>query len=91
MVATHRLQYAAKIGRDLVLKVRDRCLSAGTPGCWKYMSQVTMLGLSFGAHVASQVSKELYQRTGQKVGKLIGETLNWLLFGSFMEVNRINY
>lgn len=72
MVLTHRLQYAAKIARDLVLKVRDHCLTAGTQGCWKDMSQVTMLGLSFGAHVASQVCKELYQRTGQKVGKLIG-------------------
>lgn len=72
MVVTHRLQYAAKIARDLILKVHDHCLKHETPGCWKDMSQLTLLGLSFGAHVASQVSKELYQRTGQKVGKLIG-------------------
>lgn len=72
MVLTHRLQYAAKIARDFILKIRDRCLTTGTHGCWKDMSQVTMLGLSFGAHVASQVCVDLYQRTGQKVGKLIG-------------------
>lgn len=73
MVKSHRLQYAAKIARDLILKVRDLCHKTETQGCWKDMSQVTVLGLSFGAHIASQVCIDLYQRTGQKVGKLIGE------------------
>lgn len=72
MVLTHRLQYAAKIARDFILMIRDRCVKKETAGCWKDMSQVTLLGLSFGAHVASQVCVDLHQRTGQKVGKLIG-------------------
>lgn len=44
MVKSHRLQYAAKVTRDLVLGVREQCLENETPGCLKNMSQVTVLG-----------------------------------------------
>lgn len=44
MVKTHRLQYAAKVVRDLVLGVREQCIQNETPGCLKNMSQVTQLG-----------------------------------------------
>lgn len=72
MVKTHRLQFTAKLARDLVLSVRDQCLKDETPGCMKDMSQVTMLGFSFGAHIASQACRNLHTSTEQKVGKLIG-------------------
>lgn len=73
MVQSHRLQYAAKVARDLILGIRKECLANETPGCLKKMSQITMLGFSFGAHVASQACKNVYESTGEKVGKLIGE------------------
>lgn len=72
MVQTHRLEYAAKIARDFILMIRDHCIKTETNGCWKDMSKMTVLGFSFGAHVASLTCVDLYQRTGQKVGKLIG-------------------
>lgn len=73
LLKSHRLQYAAKIVRDLVLNIRVRCKSLiRTNACWKDMSKVTVVGFSLGAHVASQICKDLYQRTGEKVGKLIG-------------------
>lgn len=75
MVQNHRLQYAAKVARDFVLSIREECIKNGSPGCLSKMSKLTVLGLSFGAHVASQTCKNLYQSTGEKVGKLIGEQL----------------
>lgn len=75
MLKSNRLQYTAKLARNLVLNIRDRCLTMGTGGCWKHMSQVTVVGFSFGAHIASRICIDLYERTGEKVGKLIGETL----------------
>lgn len=72
MVKTHRLQYAAKVARDLVLGVREQCIQNENPGCLKNMSQVTMLGFSFGAHIASQACINLFTSTGEKVGKLYG-------------------
>lgn len=76
MVKSHRLQFTTKLARDLVLNLREQCLQDETPGCLKDMSQVTMLGFSFGAHIASQTCRNLYKSTGQKVGKLIGKMTN---------------
>lgn len=75
MVKTHRLQYVAKVARNLILNVRDRCMKNGAPGCLRNMSQITMLGFSFGAHIASQTCINLFQKTGEKVGKLIGKKI----------------
>lgn len=72
-VKTHRLQYAAKVARDLVLGIRDRCHKLGGIDCWHDMSKVTVVGFSLGAHVASQACINVFESTGEKVGKLIGE------------------
>lgn len=76
MLKSKRLQYAAKVARNLVLNIRERCewlRIFGTNDCWSHMSQVTVVGFSFGAHIASRICIDLFQRTGEKVGKLIGE------------------
>lgn len=72
MVRSKRSLYAAKVASDLILNIRDHCVQNGKFGCWVYMSKVTVLGFSFGAHIASQVCINLYKKSGQKVGKLIG-------------------
>lgn len=72
LVKSHRLQYAAKVARDLVVKIRDRCDKMGISGCSQFMSAVTVVGYSLGAHVASQTCIYLNESTGEKVGKLIG-------------------
>lgn len=72
MVRSKRSLYAAKVASDLVINIRNDCIKNGHFGCWVYMSQVTVLGFSFGAHIASQLCINLYKKTGQKVGKLIG-------------------
>lgn len=73
MVKSHRSLYAAKVASDLVFNIRDRCIKNGTNGCWKDISQLTVVGFSLGAHVASQICINLYESIGEKVGKLIGE------------------
>lgn len=77
MVRSRRSLYAAKVASDLVLNIRDHCIQNGKFGCWVYMSKVTVLGFSFGAHIASQICINVYKKSGQKVGKLIGESLTW--------------
>lgn len=72
MVEDHRMQFVAKLTRDLVVDVRDQCVKNGVPGCLRNLSQITMLGFSLGAHIASQACVYLYQKTGEKVGKLFG-------------------
>lgn len=74
ILRSERLQQAADLASDLIVSVRDRCFKMGTFGCWGYMSKATLLGFSFGAHVASQICIDLYKKTGQKVGKYIGKT-----------------
>lgn len=74
-VKSHRLQYAAKVARDLVLNVRHHCIQMGGIDCWKDMSKLTVVGFSLGAHIASQTCINLFEFTGEKVGKLIGEQL----------------
>lgn len=72
MVRSYRSLYAAKVASDLVVNIRNHCIKSGQFGCWVYMSKVTVIGFSFGAHIASQLCKNLYKKTGQKVGRLIG-------------------
>lgn len=74
MLRAQRLQQAADIASELIVSVRDRCFKSGTFGCWGFMSKVTLLGFSFGAHVANQICVDLYKKTGQKVGKYVGKT-----------------
>lgn len=86
-VKSHRLQYAAKVARDLVLNVRNYCISEmGGIDCWKDMSKLTVVGFSLGAHIGSQTCINLYECTGEKVGKLIGEqlTLICLVYSSLL-------
>ncbi|XP_031617560.1 phospholipase A1 2-like [Contarinia nasturtii] len=66
MVQTNRLEFVAKEVRDLVLSVRD------LKGSIKSISQIVMVGFSFGAHIASRACRYLTAKTGEKVKKLIG-------------------
>lgn len=75
MIKTHRLQYAAKVGRDLVMGIRLHCIKIGTNDCWVPMFEYTVLGFSFGAYIASQICNDLYKFTKERVGKLIGENV----------------
>lgn len=75
MVKSHRALYAANIASVLISNVRDRCIQTETNGCWKHLSEVTVVGFSLGAHVASQICINLYEEVGEKVGKLIGKKL----------------
>lgn len=89
MIKSHRLQYAAKVGRDLVLNLRLHCIELGYVECWKPMSELTVLGFSFGAYIASQMCDDLYKSTREKVGKLIGEKVI-RSFHSLIELIKIN-
>lgn len=84
MVKSHRSQHAARVASDLVLNIRNRCIETIGVGCWVYMSQITVVGFSLGAHVASQFCINLHKQTGQKVGKLIGKKLDFS-FDSYIE------
>lgn len=61
IVETKRFEFVAKEARDLVLKIK-----------LDDMEKVTVVGFSFGAHIASKTCRYLFQKTNQKVGKLIG-------------------
>lgn len=49
MLKTKRLDFVAKEARDLVLNVRDLCSWSGKSDCFSSMSDVEILGFSFGA------------------------------------------
>lgn len=74
MVESHRLQFTAKIARNLVIKIREQCFQNEIPGCMENTQpeKITMLGFSFGAHIASQACRDIFKSTNKKVGKLIG-------------------
>lgn len=72
IVKSGRSLDSAKVASDLVINIRNNCIKNGHFGCWVYMSQVTVVGYSLGAHIASQICINLYKKTGQKVGKLVG-------------------
>ncbi|XP_031635211.1 uncharacterized protein LOC116348367 isoform X2 [Contarinia nasturtii] len=71
MVTTNRLEYVAKLARDLVLGVREKCVQSNRKSCLKSLSQVDVSGFSFGAHVAGRTCEFLYQKTGQRVRMLL--------------------
>lgn len=73
IVKSQRAVHTARVASDLISNIRDHCVKSGSFGCWVYMSKVTVVGYSLGAHIASQICVNLYKNTGQKVGKLIGE------------------
>lgn len=72
LVTSGRLKHGANVASTFILKIRDHCRKAGVHQCLK-MSQLTVLGFSMGAHIAAEICVELYVRTGQEVGKLIGK------------------
>lgn len=75
IVKSQRSLHSAKVASNLILNIRDHCVKSGSFGCWVYMSKITVVGYSLGAHIASQICINLYKNSGQKVGKLIGEEL----------------
>lgn len=58
----------------MVIQIREKCLQNETPGCMENTQpeKIIMLGFSFGAHIASEACRNIFKRTGKKVGKLIG-------------------
>ncbi|XP_031617562.1 phospholipase A1 2-like [Contarinia nasturtii] len=66
MVQTNRFIFVAKQARDLVLSVRN------LKGNIKSMSQIVMVGFSFGAHIAAIACRYLTAKTKEKVKILIG-------------------
>lgn len=72
MVKTKRIEFVAKQARDLVLRVRNECYETGKSSCINYLSQVDVVGFSFGAHIGSHTCKFLFEKTGQKVRMLLG-------------------
>lgn len=72
MVSTRRLEFVAKQARDLVLNVREICLESRKANCLKNMSQVEVIGFSFGAHIGAHTCKFLYEKTNEKVKLLLG-------------------
>ncbi|XP_031628482.1 uncharacterized protein LOC116344188 [Contarinia nasturtii] len=73
MVATRRLEYAAKMTRDLLLGVRQNCLNIKwyKRSCLKHLSQVDVTGFGFGAHIASRTCQYLFEKTSEKVRLLL--------------------
>ncbi|XP_031639023.1 uncharacterized protein LOC116351105 [Contarinia nasturtii] len=70
LVATNRLEYVAKMARDLVLNVRYQ--SYFTAGNYiLHMSRVDVTGFSFGAHIAGRTAEYLLKKTSGKVRMLL--------------------
>ncbi|XP_031628884.1 uncharacterized protein LOC116344472 [Contarinia nasturtii] len=70
LVATNRLEYVAKMARDLVLNVRNQSQSSAGDNIL-HMSRVDVTGFSFGAHIAGRTAEYLLSKTGEKVRMLL--------------------
>lgn len=73
MVSDRRLDFVAKMARNLVLMVREKCYESGKKGCLKFLTQVEVVGYSFGAHIGSRTCAFLFNRLNERVKRLIGE------------------
>ncbi|XP_031628184.1 uncharacterized protein LOC116343978 [Contarinia nasturtii] len=83
MVKTGRLEYVAKMTRDLVFNVRGKCLETPERRCLKNLSQVDISGFSFGAHIAGKTCQYLFTRTGERVRMLLAlDPIKTPLFGA---------
>ncbi|XP_031635213.1 uncharacterized protein LOC116348369 [Contarinia nasturtii] len=71
MVTTKRLEFVARLARDVVLGVRQKCLATPERQCLRHLSQVDVSGFSFGAHVAGRTCEYLEDKTGEKVRMLL--------------------
>ncbi|XP_031637678.1 phospholipase A1-like, partial [Contarinia nasturtii] len=70
LVVTNRLEYVAKMVRDLVLNVRYQSQSSAGDNIL-HMSRVDVTGFSFGAHIAGRTAEYLLSKTGEKVRMLL--------------------
>jgi dienelactone hydrolase len=61
MVSEYRLEYAAKVARDLVLRLGVN------------LSRVDVTGFSVGAHIAGRTCQYLQRKTGHTVRLLLGK------------------
>lgn len=75
-MTTKRIEFAAREARNLVLSVRKRCNKIQTSGCFRHMTQLTVVGFSLGSHIASYACRYLAKETNEKVSKLIGEMIS---------------
>ncbi|XP_031635208.1 uncharacterized protein LOC116348366 [Contarinia nasturtii] len=70
MVTTKRLEFVAKLARDLVLGVRAKSPKLnGKPSL--RMSQIDVSGFSFGAHVAGRTCQYLKEKTKEQARMLL--------------------
>lgn len=90
MIKSNRSLHAAEIASELILDMRENCIkNANYPSCYITMSQITVLGFSFGAHIASQICINVYKNTKEKVGKLIGEKFIYSFDSSSIVFNNL--
>ncbi|XP_031635206.1 uncharacterized protein LOC116348364 [Contarinia nasturtii] len=71
LVKSKRLDFAAKLARDIVLGVRDKCVQSEGRQCLRHMSQVDVSGFSFGAHMAGRACQYILEKTGERVRMLL--------------------
>ncbi|XP_031617561.1 phospholipase A1-like [Contarinia nasturtii] len=71
MVSTKRLDFVAKQAQDLVLETKKKCEDSRRTSCLRHMSQVEVVGFSFGAHIAGLTCGLLFEKTGEKVKILL--------------------
>lgn len=73
ILTTDRNEEAAKEAANLVLNVQKKCKEGKIIECQLgHLSQLTIIGYSLGVHIAASLCRHLYEKSGQKVGKLIG-------------------
>ncbi|XP_031635215.1 uncharacterized protein LOC116348370 isoform X2 [Contarinia nasturtii] len=72
LVSSKRLEYVAKMARDLVLEVQRKCVTSTRRQCLRNLSQVDVTGFSFGAHIAARTCEYLFRSTGERVRLLLG-------------------
>ncbi|XP_031632635.1 uncharacterized protein LOC116346619 [Contarinia nasturtii] len=71
MVKTRRPEYVAKMARDLVLDIGEKCAMSTRNKCVKNLSHVDVTGFGFGAHIAGYTCEYLFKRTDGKVRILL--------------------
>ncbi|XP_055295145.1 uncharacterized protein LOC129564920 [Sitodiplosis mosellana] len=71
MIKDKRPHFVAKETCDFFMKVRIMCMESGH-NCLDDISNMVVVGYSLGAHIGAFFVRCLFQRTGQRIGKLIG-------------------
>ncbi|XP_031631259.1 uncharacterized protein LOC116345747 [Contarinia nasturtii] len=82
MVRTRRLEYVAKMARDLVYFVREKVRATKGKKGLNSLSKVDVTGFGFGAHIAGRTCEYLLKKTGETVQLLLAlDPIKTPLFG----------